>query len=660
MDSFHLGSWKLDSRLSGISFDGPASVYSIPSSPRIPTSPGLVENPPARSESRASIPIFFRREDLASQRGSRVELETNPFEQELEDEDEDDDTPSLINCYIDDESVGSSRRSSTSGASTITAPTEPPSPLSPGSQDKHFPQGSPSTSYFPTALTSPPPVLTPCRDVCARPDTADSTSSTVPLLRSPPRSSSLRSSWSQPDLKHRSSPTSSAPSSSPPLPAGLFFRPVPPLLPRPHTASSTAPAATSFKHIPIRLVPPTPTSALRDIRLANSPFRRDELQRPPPSSPSSHLLPPQSLPSPPRRAPSTTAPPYPHPRRSVKPLPSLPVFPTKPRPSTAGGASFPPPSRPCPSTPLSRPPPRAQSRPLLAPPGTAPPSFPSSPPPAPLSPTKRVLRAVKSSPFLGGGGGKAAGYSRIPPSTAPPLPSFSSSPFSSSYSPTTGGSTASSLEPAFQPIPGSTTLELTIDQEGFRESKVVFDYVRTTALGRGGERGKMLEFVARLAGRGVRYGGNDGEEEGYPFHSGFLEPPPRLRRLILPSSSSSSSRDYLPREANLPVAEKDGTYSLTCAWNGKEGRGGGEPWYCLRYEVKGRSRGGRKVRGERLLKPLTFVCSPDFLHPSRGRKMGFRQAVSKALTRPSTARLVSQPSSGKLRDAQVRRPATRG
>ncbi|GAA5917169.1 uncharacterized protein JCM6883_006238, partial [Sporobolomyces salmoneus] len=130
-------------------------------------------------------------------------------------------------------------------------------------------------------------------------------------------------------------------------------------------------------------------------------------------------------------------------------------------------------------------------------------------------------------------------------------------------------------------VNGETSLQLLIDQEGFRDPKV-----------------------------------------------DFLQTAPHLRRLHL---NGNDSIDYLRREASLTIGTKSGVYrvsshskvDLDLAQVGKDIEG---PYFCFAYETNARlNLVGRPMKGERLLRPLVFVCSREFLNPNQGRKVSSSQ-----------------------------------
>ncbi|GAA5967184.1 hypothetical protein JCM11641_000468 [Rhodosporidiobolus odoratus] len=646
-------SLSVNPRFSVMSLDMPESECgvvspSLPYGPLLPNSPGaspFLGGMP-RSGSGQSIPIFFQPEDLHSSRGSRIQ-DKDPFATE-EDEDEQAETASLLGFYTSSSSIGTSSRlsfDSSSVASNSTAPSEPPTPLTPTTHDKPFALSPPSPA--PSPLPTPavrssthtyppsPPLLNARRNVASRPGTAESlTGSTRSRpgtagscsCSSPPSSpvrvgsaGGVRTSRSQNGLNQLSQHQRF----SRPPPSDAFYEPASPH--RPSTASSVG----SYQPIPIRLVPPTPTADLREVRAATSPFRRAAAANvTPPASPR------PSPPSPPRLGTASSSSSN---GSTSKPLPSLPIFPTVARPLTATSQA----GR------RTRTPPESEQEGVynvpLYPPCIYPPSVPA---PSFGSPARKTLRSAKSTPFLSGGGSNK-GYSRIPPRTSPaPMPAAYTHPRATL---STAGSNASAASfdtvatTFFLPIPGETILQLTIDQEGFREAVVEFEYTGTD------DQSGLLEFVAKTPEIGR-------EREGWPFHVGFLQTPPYLRRLAV---AADPARDYLPREACLSVAEKDGVYKVSSAISAPTTASSPRPYYCFAYEVKERlNLIGKVMKGERLLKPLVFICSRDFLHPVRGRKIGLKEIFSKAFALPATATLVKSSAAAAM--GSPKHPATRG
>ncbi|GAA6009224.1 hypothetical protein JCM11491_004234 [Sporobolomyces phaffii] len=602
-----------------------------------PTTPHLPHTPTAfifpRSSSGQSIPIFFDADDVVDGqedvmgRDGEVPFASGKENYRRSDAREGKDHSAL---QQPPENLEMNRLSSTYSSSSAssrcfsidsrsvtsvsTAPTEPPSPSplspcevsgSPPSFDIPLPLPIPTADPPPSHFRSQShhPLLNARRKVVARPGTAPTAGRQRSFSSSPSSSAPCvapRPQHSHHCLTRRGPPRSPDSTACPPPDA--FFDP----------SSSSRPSTSStfegsVQAIPIRLVPPTPTPSDRAIKL-----QQRELYR----APSSPLL-------------STK-------EARAKPLPSLPIFPTRPSPPTTSRNRV---RTACVPPPLSAPT-HARNRSRsegvynvpVFPPCVYPPSPPRPSPPSPRSPPRvklaskfsyRHLRRdhrptdddaysqIESIPLI------ARGARGKPPRTA-------------SSTLTDATELTSVCEDAARFVAGETSLQLLIDQEGFRDAKVDFVYT-----GEDAETG-LLEFVAKRPEAGL-------EREGYPFHAGFLQTPPHLRRLHL---NGNDAVDYLRREASLSIGNKDGVYKvsshskidLDLAQGGKDIEG---PYFSFAYETKRRlNLVGRPMKGERLLRPLVFVCSREFLDPRRGRKIGFLHLVSRTFTLPTSASLV--------------------
>ncbi|GAA5991937.1 hypothetical protein JCM5350_005826 [Sporobolomyces pararoseus] len=456
-------------------------------------------------------------------------------------------------------------------SSTSTAPTEPPSPtpLSPQEVDcslpiftvplplpQPLPPSSPSVIRD-RSQSNHHPLLNARRNVSSRPGTAPSgvrqrsfssspSSSSVPHVPPRPQNSHYC-------LKRYRTPRSADSTSLPP--ADAFFDPFSPSSSRPSTSSTFT---GSVKNIPIRLVPPTPTPSDRDRSVKHR-------SRPLHHAPSSPVL--------------TTK------ETRTKPLPSLPIFPTRPSSSPRAHRS----NTATTGSPTSHARNRSRSEGVYNLPLYPPCVYPPSPPrPAKTSPRssprvrlaskfsyRHLLRdkpedsdsRIESIPLINRGGGTSE-------------KSFPSAKFDSAFGETEGAKYEV----------GKTSLQLLIDQEGFRDAKIEFVYT-----GEDAETG-LLEFQAKRPAVGL-------EREGWPFHVGFLQVPPRLRRLHL---NGNDSVDYLRREASLSIGNKDGVYKvsshskidLELAQVGQDIEG---PYFSFAYETKRRlNLVGRPMKGERV------------------------------------------------------------
>ncbi|KAH7338778.1 hypothetical protein B0J17DRAFT_717223 [Rhizoctonia solani] len=113
------------------------------------------------------------------------------------------------------------------------------------------------------------------------------------------------------------------------------------------------------------------------------------------------------------------------------------------------------------------------------------------------------------------------------------------------------------------------------------------------------------------------------KRQGWNFHHGVAEGDPMLRRLTI---NGVEDRDYLSREASLSV-KSNGVYTV----RGSEDRGRFE--WKLEYLVEDR-RGpsGAVMAGEKTLTPLLFTCAPELLIPEQGKKVKLLHVMRKSIT----------------------------
>ncbi|KAH8099314.1 hypothetical protein BXZ70DRAFT_943239 [Cristinia sonorae] len=207
-------------------------------------------------------------------------------------------------------------------------------------------------------------------------------------------------------------------------------------------------------------------------------------------------------------------------------------------------------------------------------------------------------------------------------------------------------------------------LNLSIDQEGFRESHPRFVPVGYTA----SDNNQELQSYSRPEEQTVTCL-NSGLVEFRPisrhvslFHHGTLEPAPTLRSLQL---DDSGGKDYLSRQASLCI-KRNGVYVV----RGIELNplSNVEPFvrtgshrqvqydWSFEYSVSDRLDSlGRSIPGEKILTPLSFMCSPGLLHPiyGTGKKRGLIQQVKKTfITSNVTARKLRTPPDAEANGAE--------
>lgn len=167
---------------------------------------------------------------------------------------------------------------------------------------------------------------------------------------------------------------------------------------------------------------------------------------------------------------------------------------------------------------------------------------------------------------------------------------------------------------SFRPTPTSF-LTLQLDQEAYRGVTCALDFnPEASAVSH-----PLLEFRPRDA------------TVAYPFHYSTFQGAPVLRSVHV---QDDLERDYLATKAMLRIGRTNGVYKA-------EGGGGkGDRWSFL-YEVQDRtSLNDKPIPGEKLLRPLVFICTPNFLDASKGKTVDVWRVLRKSFTRTSSATLV--------------------
>ncbi|KAF7793454.1 hypothetical protein EIP86_004566 [Pleurotus ostreatoroseus] len=190
------------------------------------------------------------------------------------------------------------------------------------------------------------------------------------------------------------------------------------------------------------------------------------------------------------------------------------------------------------------------------------------------------------------------------------------------------------------------TIELWIDQEGFRLSRPAFRLSTYS--------GPSSQDTTRHSRPALTHGVAEflpiDEKQTYVYHHAPLDPPPVLRKMVM---AGDDTRDYISRQASL-VIKSNGVYSVSGTETFDPGpaspnahahgpahlappQTGHQPLkltWRFEYHVDD-IRPGSPPRGrqaEKRLTPLSFSCSPGLLHPSHGKKVKLMQVVKKGLT----------------------------
>jgi hypothetical protein len=184
----------------------------------------------------------------------------------------------------------------------------------------------------------------------------------------------------------------------------------------------------------------------------------------------------------------------------------------------------------------------------------------------------------------------------------------------------------------------STTLEIMIDQEGFRMIKPVFRYA-------GYSRPTMMESDIIPLGVHLVSATADFmplQRKSFAFHYSALDTPPVLRRLMV---NGDGSNDHLSRQAYL-ILKANGPYTV-------QGTEPVRPFPAAEHSVltwrfdylvtDRRTEAGRIIPGEKTLTPLSFTCSPALLQPTQAKRIRVVHVVKKSVTVKLTATKIEPP-----------------
>ena len=187
----------------------------------------------------------------------------------------------------------------------------------------------------------------------------------------------------------------------------------------------------------------------------------------------------------------------------------------------------------------------------------------------------------------------------------------------------------------------STTLEIMIDQEGFRMIVPVFKLA-----GYAPPRTKESEAVSL----GVHLVSATADfmpvkRKSFAFHYSELDTPPVLRRLML---NGDESRDYLSKQAYLTL-KANGPYTV----QGIEHVQSSPLFLANEHFVLSwrfdylvgdrRTEAGRIIAGEKTFTPLCFSCSPALLLPAQGKKIRVMHVLKKSVAAKLSAAKVEPP-----------------
>jgi hypothetical protein len=186
----------------------------------------------------------------------------------------------------------------------------------------------------------------------------------------------------------------------------------------------------------------------------------------------------------------------------------------------------------------------------------------------------------------------------------------------------------------------STTLEIMIDQEGFRMINPGFKlagYAPPSTV-----ESEAISLGAHLVSATADF--MPLQRQSFAFHYSELDTPPVLRRLML---NGDGSHDYLSKQAYL-ILKANGPYTV----RGTEHVQSSSlllatehtlSWRFDYFVGDRRTETGRIISGEKTFTPLSFSCSPALLLPTQGKKIRVMHVVKKSVATKLTAVKVEPP-----------------
>jgi hypothetical protein len=197
------------------------------------------------------------------------------------------------------------------------------------------------------------------------------------------------------------------------------------------------------------------------------------------------------------------------------------------------------------------------------------------------------------------------------------------------HAPTTSSPTTSSPTTSMIEVLKGLTVEILIDQESFRDASPSFKFVGYST------NKEMVDDSGTIVRTGVA-NFMPVKRKVYPFHWAPIDSGPVLRRIMI---NGDDTRDYISREANLQI-KHNGVYSVHGSETvmripdseDKENSQEHKLLWKFDFLVDDKNRNSLfGLPGDRLLRPLTFSCSPMLLHRSQMKKVKMMHFIRKSL-----------------------------
>ena len=185
-----------------------------------------------------------------------------------------------------------------------------------------------------------------------------------------------------------------------------------------------------------------------------------------------------------------------------------------------------------------------------------------------------------------------------------------------------------------------TTIQLLIDQEGFRDAEPSFRFSSILRVRSSTDPKSSESIMAQFRPTSRQF---------FHFHHAPFESPPVLRRITVNNDEAS---DYISRQAHL-ILKSNGVYVVHGQETVAAEHDSESVKLCWQFEylVDDRrleaSGSKRNLEGEKIFTPLTFSCSPKLLSPTQAKRINIMQVFKKIVAPKLVAEKLQPPSSGR-------------
>ncbi|PPR03798.1 hypothetical protein CVT24_007478 [Panaeolus cyanescens] len=189
-----------------------------------------------------------------------------------------------------------------------------------------------------------------------------------------------------------------------------------------------------------------------------------------------------------------------------------------------------------------------------------------------------------------------------------------------------------------------TTVQIMIDQEGFRAAEPLFKFASIGKLRTTHDTAKPSSTIMAQFRPSTR--------QTFHFHHAPFETPPILRRVII---NADEGHDFVSRQAHLTL-KNNGVYVVHGHEVSSDPESAGQKlFWQFEYFVDDRRAepSGRILEGEKVLIPLTFACSPKLLLSVQGKRVNIVQVFKKGIAPKIVAEKLQPPGTMATRPAST-------